>query len=39
MFSFFKFLKLAVSIISVVLAIIVEVKKIIEKHVGEGQTA
>jgi hypothetical protein len=34
MFSFFKFLKLAVTIITVVLAILLDVKKTLETHVN-----
>jgi len=39
MFSFFKFLKLAITIISVALTVVVEIKKAMDVHFAGGQTA
>lgn len=39
MFSFLKFIKLAIAIVSVVLAVIQEVRKATETHFAETQAA
>ncbi len=39
MFSFIKFIRLAVAVISVVLAIVQEVRKVMEQHFAQGETA